>query len=364
MFSLHIDTARTWRGGQSQVMYTVTGLRARGQRTVLVAHPAGELGARMAAHDDLIRFAPRNEFDLIAAWRLAETLRALGPDLIHAHDPHGVAMASTALSMVPTASRPRLVASRRVEFHIGRRALSRWKYSKVDCFIANCTAVRDRLVEDGIAAGRTTIVNEGVDVARIAELPASQVRKEFDIPAQAPIICNVAALVPHKGQSHLVDAAAIVVRTVPDARFLIVGDGDLRQQLSQQIRENNLQDRVLLTGFRTDALELTKGCDLFVMSSVSEGMCTALVDAMAASKPAVATVAGGIPEVMVDGQTGFLVPPGDHQALADKLLALLTDRELRLRMGEAALHRARDRFGVDRMVDATARAYERVVRST
>jgi glycosyltransferase involved in cell wall biosynthesis len=103
---------------------------------------------------------------------------------------------------------------------------------------------------------------------------------------------------------------------------------------------------------------MTKGFDLFVMSSTTEGMCTALVEAMAASKPAVATDAGAIPEVMVDGETGFLVPVRDHEAMAARIVQLLKNPKLRAQMGEAALQRARDRFTVDRMVEGTQAVYE------
>ena len=360
MFSLHIDTARTWRGGQSQVLYTVLGLRAIGQRAVLVAHPEGELLRRMSEGHDLIPLAPRNEIDLAAAWRLSRVLKQLMPDVVHAHDPHGVAMAATALAIASPTPRPALVASRRIEFRIAQNSFSRWKYSQIDCFVANSEAIRHRLVGDGIPRAKVTIVNEGVDVERIVRMPAGNVHAPFYLPTHSPVVGNVAALVPHKGQQHLIDAAALVVRDVPDARFVIVGDGELRESLEKHIKEKHLERHVFLAGFRADALELTKGFDLFAMSSVSEGMCTALVDAMAASKAAVATIAGGIPEVMVDGETGFLVPPRDHHAMAEKLVLLLKDESLRARMGEAALKRARERFTVERMVEGTAAVYERL----
>jgi glycosyltransferase involved in cell wall biosynthesis len=121
-----------------------------------------------------------------------------------------------------------------------------------------------------------------------------------------------------------------------------------------------LERHVFLAGFRVDALELTKGFDLFAMSSVSEGMCTALVDAMAASKAAVATSAGGIPDVLVDGETGFLVPPRDHHAMAAGIVRLLRDEPLRRRMGAAAFDRARAKFTVERMVEGTAAVYARL----
>src|SRR6185295_3466165 len=115
---------------------------------------------------------------------------------------------------------------------------------------------------------------------------------------------------------------------------------------------------VFLAGFRTDALELTKGCDLFAVSSINDGLCMALIDAMAMAKPAVATTAGGIPEVMVDGETGYLVPPRDHRAMADSLVFLLKHPEARQAMGEAARSRVGEEFTVDRMVEATAAVYE------
>src|SRR5687767_3355152 len=118
MFSLHIDTARTWRGGQNQVLVTVLGLRALGHRTVLVAHSAGELRQRAQEGLDLVPLAPRTEMDLGAAWRLSRVIKQLRPGIVHAHDPHGVAMAALALSMSTQPVKPPLVASRRVDFRL------------------------------------------------------------------------------------------------------------------------------------------------------------------------------------------------------------------------------------------------------
>jgi glycosyltransferase involved in cell wall biosynthesis len=361
VFSLHIDTARTWRGGQGQVMHTVMGLRARRQRTALIAHPDGELYRRMSEGTDLIPLAPRNEIDLSAAWRLSRVLKQLRPDVIHAHDPHGVAMAATALSIASPSRVPILVASRRIEFRIAHNSFSKWKYSRVDCFIAISEAVRERLIADGIPRQKTTVVHEGVDVERIVHLPAANVHAAFYLPTHAPIVGNIGALVPQKGQHHLIDAAAIVVRAVPDSRFVICGDGELRQPLEEQIRRKHLERHVFLAGFRPDVLELLKGFDLFALSSIHEGMCTSLVDAMAASKAAVATRVGGVPEVVADGETALLVPPRDHEAMADRIAALLKDDARRARMGAAALKRAREHFTVDHMVRGTLATYERLL---
>jgi glycosyltransferase involved in cell wall biosynthesis len=366
MFSLHIDTARTWRGGQNQVLLTVNGLQSIGNRAALVAHPDGELRRRAAEGLDLIPIAPRTEMDLSAAWRLSRVIRRLGPDIIHAHDAHGVAMAALALSMGAASTTlaggraPALVAARRVDFHLRGNSLSRWKQRQVDCFIAASEAIRQMLLSDGVPPQRTITVHEGIDVEHVLAAPPVNVHEAFWLPHHAPVVGNVAALVPHKGQRHLIDAAHLVVREIPDARFVILGEGELRDALERQVREHHLEKHVLLPGFRTDVLGCIKGFDLFAMSSVTEGLGTSLLDAMACSRAIVATRAGGIPEVVDDGVTGSLVPPRDHAAMAQAIVRLLRDNELRKGMGEAGLARVTERFTVEQMVAATADAYEKV----
>ncbi|HEX7485020.1 MAG TPA: glycosyltransferase, partial [Vicinamibacterales bacterium] len=335
MFSLQIDTARSWRGGQNQVLLTARGLRARGHRVVVVAHPDGELRKRLPADMEVVPLAPRNEVDLPAAWRLARVLRDLQPEVIHAHDPHGVAVAATALSIASLSRRPALIAARRVDFHIKSNSFSRWKYRQVDRFVTASDAIRAMLIEDGVPPDRTVTVHEGIDVDRIVAAEPLNVREEYWFPPHSLIVGNIAALVPHKGQKYLVDAAAIVVREMPEARFLVLGEGELRTSLEQQIKHLHLAQHVVLAGFRADVLAVLKGLDLFVMSSVTEGLGTSLLDAMAADRAVVATRAGGIPEVVVDGETGLLVPPRDARALAAAILELLRDGTRRRQLADA-----------------------------
>ncbi|HEU4939336.1 MAG TPA: glycosyltransferase [Vicinamibacterales bacterium] len=360
MFSLHIDTARTWRGGQNQVLTTLMGLRALGHRTMLVAHSEGELRQRAAEGLDLVPLAPKTELDLTAAWRLSRLLRQLKPDVIHAHDPHGVAMAALALSMSTQIVKPPLVASRRVDFHLRGNSLSRWKYRQVDCFICASEAIRQILVGDGVPESRAVTVHEGIDIERVERAEPANLHGEFWLPHHAPIVGNVAALVPHKGQRHLIDAAKAVVLQMPDTRFIIAGEGELRPALERQIRDYHLEKHVLLAGFRPDVLSLHKAFDIFVMSSVTEGLGTSLLDAMAAGKPIVATRAGGIPEVVAHEETGVLVPPRDHDAMAEAIVRLLKDAMLRGQMGDAGRARARSLFSAERMVQNTLNVYQRV----
>ena len=364
MFSLHIDTARTWRGGQNQVLLTVNGLRALGHRAALVAHPDGELRRRAQEGMELIPIAPRSEMDLSAAWRLARVVKQLKPDVIHAHDPHGVAMAALALSFRSGADKgggtPALVAARRVDFHLKGNSFSRWKYRQVDLFIAASDAIRQMLVGDGVPQDQTVTVHEGVDIEHLVAAAPVNVHEALFLPHHAPVVGNVAALVPHKGQRHLIEAAHLIVQVLPDARFVILGEGELREPLEHLVRDYHLEKHVLLPGFRTDVIGWIKGFDLFAMSSVTEGLGTSLLDAMACSKAIVATRTGGIPEVVDDQVTGLLVEPRNHHEMAAAIVRLLSEDSSRQEMAAAGFARVSERFTVERMVAETLEAYARV----
>src|SRR6185369_10524964 len=225
----------------------------------------------------------------------------------------------------------------RVDYPLKGNSFSRWKYRQVDAFIAASEAIRQMLVADGVPAERTVTVHEGIDVDHVTAAPPVNVHEAFWLPHQAPVVGNVAALVPNKGQRYLIEAAHLVVQEIPDARFVILGEGELREQLERQVHDHHLEKHVLLPGFRTDVLGCIKGFDLFAMSSVTEGLGTSLLDAMACSRPIVATTAGGIPEIVEDGVNGLLVGPRDHVAMARAMVDLLTNESRRREMGEAGL---------------------------
>jgi len=175
-------------------------MRALGHRAVLVAHSEGELFRRASEGPDLVPLAPVNEIDLAAAWRLSKIIRQSRPAIVHAHDPHAVSMAALALSFGAPAPRPKMIASRRVDFHLQSHAFSQWKYRQMDGFIAASNAIKAILVQDGIPAGRIDVVHDGIDVDKIARRPAADLHAEYWLPHGVPAIVNVGALVAHKGQ--------------------------------------------------------------------------------------------------------------------------------------------------------------------
>ena len=187
--------------------------------------------------------------DLSAAWRLSRLIKQLQPDVAaRARSARRRDGGAGAVDEHATRPQPPLVAARRVDFHMKGNALSRWKYRQVDCFICASEAIRQMLIADGVPAARAVTVHEGIDLGHVEAAPAADLHAELWLPHHAPIVGNVAALVPHKGQRHLIEAAALVVKQVPDARFVIAGEGELRPALERQIKDHHLEKHVFLDG--------------------------------------------------------------------------------------------------------------------
>jgi glycosyltransferase involved in cell wall biosynthesis len=166
------------------------------------------------------------------------------------------------------------------------------------------------------------------------------VRAELGIPEDAPVFGAVANFREKKGHKYLIEATALVLREIPEARLVLVGQGPLEGELRRQVREMNLDGAVIFTGQRGDAPRVAASFDVFALGSVHEGLAIALIEAMAMGVPAVVTSAGGLPEVVQHGKQGFIVEPREPRQLADSIVSLLTNPALRREMGEQARKRA------------------------
>ena len=350
---VHADSARTWRGGQNQVLLTARGMAARGHEIWLACQSDAPLESRARAAGVAVRpMAFHGDFSPGALVALARLVRETRPDIVHLHDPHAVSVGLAVSSLAPGF---RKIASRRVDFPL-RGPLSRWKYGACRRVIAVSRAIAGQLERDGVPADRIRLVYEGVPDR---PTPGGGLRalEELGVPRGARVVGNVAALTGHKDHATLIEAAGLVRRRMPDVWFVVVGEGELRGELERQARALEVHDRLVFAGFRDDVDRLLAAFTVFCLSSHMEGLGTSLLDAMVLGRPIVATAAGGIPEAVEDGVTGRVVPPRDPAALADALVDVLAD-EVRLRaMGAAGRRRYEERFTADRMVEETLAVY-------
>ena len=359
---LHLNTERTWRGGEQQNLWLAAGLRDLGFESEVVAQPGSPLAERaralgLAVHE--VRM--RGEWDFLAGRRLRRLYRERKPDLVHMHTSHAHTLGCLAAL---GKGGPLTAVSRRVDFSIYRNflRLSRFKYLHLgDRFIAISAAVRDVMIRDGIPADRIEVVWSGVDVERLEKAPRKDLREVLCLPPGTPLVGDVAAFGWHKAQEVLVAAVPRLLEQVPDAHVVLVGEGECRPRVEAAARAlGPAGERVHFSGFRDDVPSVLPSLDLFVMSSVMEGLCTSALDAQAVGVPVVASAVGGLVEAVADGESGLLVPPRDPRALADAMARLLLDGDLSASFGEAGRARVRERFSVKAMVEGTGRVYERM----
>jgi len=364
MVTVHVNTERTWRGGERQMCTLARGLQERGHVAHVVCRPNSpcEEGAkRMGLPAHPLKIC--GDLDLPAAWRLARLLDRLGAEIVHAHTARTHLVCALAARLAQR--RPACIVHRRVDFSLHKMPLrlSGLKYRwGVDRYIAITAAVRDVMVRDGVPPGKISIVHSCADLSRfenVARRPG--LRAEWGVPADAPLVGAVGALVGHKAHADLLDAAALVLRQRPEAHFIILGEGPLRPALEAQARALGIQQRVYLPGERSDVPACLAEFDLFCMSSRMEGLGTAVLEAMAMRRPVASTDAGGLAEVVRDGENALVARAGDSAALAGCILRLLSDRALARRLAEAGRRTVEAEFSAGMMVERTLAVYREVL---
>jgi len=292
--------------------------------------------------------------------RLADALRRGRVDVVNGHNPTGALYATIAARL---AGVPVIVRTEHSFHYPGRHsALYAWLLEPPLTAVANRVVCVSETVHQSHAhripwmAGRFVTIANGIS-APPAVRPRGVARADLGLGADDPVALTAGGLTRPKAQHVLVNAFAQVVAALPAARLLLAGEGPMRPALEQLIREHHLEANVRLLGSREDVPELLEAADVFVLSSVREGLSMTLLEAMRAGRAAVATGVGGNGEAIAVGKTGLLVPPQDPKALAEAVTALLADREKAQAWGAAARERWARLFTAERMTRDTERIY-------
>jgi glycosyltransferase involved in cell wall biosynthesis len=243
-------------------------------------------------------------------------------------------------------------------------ALYGWTAHYADRVIAVSDDVRRfHLKYTGISEEKLETIENGINVERYSgqESAGRALRREFGLDDSAPVFGIVGRLSPPKDHLTFLQSAALILKKAPHARFLVVGDGPLRQRLESLAGELGLTSAVIFTGFRKDIPAILSCLDVLVFTSLWEGLPVTLLEGMAAGLPVVATSVGGIPSVVLPGKTAFLVPPADPTAFADACLALASDSNLRRSFGRAGLEHVTFHYSLDRMLDKVTALYVKLL---
>lgn len=385
-------------GGEAYLLHVLAGARDAGMDVTVLAMPGSGLAAAARAASaqvielDLMRGSP-----VAVGGRVADILRSAAPDILHgtgyytnmiarvagrrlgAKVVNSVLCEPASTLSFRTSARDRLVQWMRAT---ADDATAAW----ADAIVANSEAVKRGLVRQGIPEGRVEVIPNAIDVAAVraeaarGELPSELSRLGYDAVSMAPgaaapsaqgdgrrgrarhLLVTVGRLEAVKGLDVLFDAVTLAAASRPCLRVVIAGEGEEGERLSARIAADaTLSERVLLAGYVPSAPALMAVCAVYCLPSLSEGLNTTILEAMALGRPVVATSVGGAPEVIEDGVSGRLVPPRDPRALARAIESMLSDAEGARRMGDAGRAVAEARFDVAPMVGATLGVYARVL---
>ena len=306
--------------------------------------------------------------DLVSLARLVKLMRQLRPDVVHTH----MAKAGTVGRLAAMVCRVPLI----VHTYHGHVFHSYFGPLKTRVFITIERALgmgtsrivtvgdsqRDEIASYGVAPRDKLVpIRLGLELEPFlhAEQARGQLRSELGYDTTTPLIGIVARLVPIKAHETFFEAARIVHSARPATRFLILGDGERRAELESLVRRLNLTEAVRFLGWRHDMLRIYADLDVVALSSLNEGSPVSLIEALAAARPVVATRVGGVPEVVVDGETGLTVPASDARKLGEAMLSLLEDRTLAEQLGQAGRRHVYPRYDSSRLVDDMRTLYLR-----
>lgn len=355
---VHVEWGRHWSGGTRQVASLLEGLAQRGIGSCLVCQEGSELAERMQGKIALKTFNLRGEHDLLAWWEFARWLSAFKREqktmektlLVHVHSRRGA---------FPTLLIARLLKLSTI-LHWRVAAPIRFPIKFADIVIAISEAAARQALKSGYPPEKVIIVRSGIDTGFFEPFDGArkQMRDRLGLEEKEFVVVAVGRLIKGKGQDLLLRSIA---NLEPSTRptLLLVGDGDERKQLEKLAVELGVEQKVKFLGFQKDIRSILWAADVFVHSPTTfpEGLSVAILEAMAAGLPVIATPVGGIPEIVRHGETGWLVPPNDATALAEALKCLWSDPLLRQQLGKTAQAHVREHHDINTLVERTSQVY-------
>jgi len=364
---LHLIDGLTFGGAETLLRDLASGLEKRGYRVTVGYSTPGPFVQELVDKGLTLKRIPRLAMiDPIFLLRMVRLMQLDPPQIVHTHlfksDFHGRVAARLAgvPVVVSTLHNNDSWAKNRI---LGRIYGATARFA--DRLIAVSPEVREyHLDKTGVPVDKVMVIENGVDVAAFSghEAGAKAVRTEFGIAPTAPLFGIIGRLKPQKDLPTFLLAAVEILRQQPDARFLVVGDGPLREELEAQAKELDLLPALIFTGMRKDISTIMAAVDVLVLSSLWEGLPVILLEAMAAARPVVSTAVDGVKSVVLPDASALLVNTGSPSALADACVKLARDPVLRQKMGNSGLKRVSDFYSLDAMIDRISKLYIELLR--
>ncbi|MCR4439280.1 MAG: glycosyltransferase family 4 protein [bacterium] len=357
---LFVNSIQMFGGGEVWMLRTLALLKERGHRAWLLCRPGTRLAAEASRQGiPVVTMRMRGDFDPLVIWQVYRLLKRLRVQVVLTNMDKELRFAGIAARLAGVKT---VFPRRGIDYPLKNRWRYRFAYTRIaSAVIANSQATANALLRNApwLAREEIVVIHNGIDPAPFAKA-RPRLREELRISPGAKVVGFVGQLDERKGICYLLKAFRQVHRRHPEAVLLMVGEGPLKGWVAEAAAQVNLP--VILAGFRDDVPAVMQSIDLLVLPSLWEGFGIVLIEAMAAGKPVVTTAVSSMPEIVVDGGTGLLVPPADAGALAEAMCTLLADPALRRRMGRAGRARVAAHFSDQRMVAELERLFLQKVR--
>jgi glycosyltransferase involved in cell wall biosynthesis len=310
----------------------------------------------------------KHHLDFFVILKIYSLIKKIRPNIAHTHLVHADIYGTLSCRIARV---PRIISSKHNHDPFRAHPLFKLVSSFVSRYHDRIIAISESLKEflykvEGIDKEKITVIKYGLNPEKLASVSTKlnkklTLRDEFKIPHDYIIIGNVARLISQKGYPFLIDAFHDLVKEGFKIVLIIVGEGLLREELQNQVQDLGLEDKVFFTGYRTDVIQLMDEFDIFVFPSIWEGFGLVLLEAMSLGKPIISSNVGAIPEIVIDGETGFLVMPRDVLGLRNVMKKLIESPDLRKSIGEKGRERLKAEFSVEKMVKKTEKLYNKLL---
>ncbi|MCX8109057.1 MAG: glycosyltransferase family 4 protein [Verrucomicrobiae bacterium] len=353
---LHLNNEKSWRGGERQTLLLAKGLQDIGVESVIGCRP-GTLLEQYASNESLPTLSvPSNGF--AALWAIGRAAHHF--DLIHCHTgrTHSLAAIAGVFHRTP------LVVTRRVGFLPANNWFNRFKFQKAASVACISQFILNRLLEWGADRAKLRLIRSAVTPFPAEWLTAAHrtaCRSRLGISPDARVVGNIAALTSEKDHQTFIRAARLLVDQMPDVKFVILGDGELRPTLERLSAQLGLKRHLFMPGFVPRAEQFIPAFDVFVMTSIIEGLGSIILDCFAAGVPVVATAGGGLSETVYHEQTGLVTGVGDYAAICESISRILRDHQLAARLCRAAREWVQRECTVERMSKAYLAMYRDIM---
>ena len=358
---LHLSTEKTWRGGEQQIVYLHEQLLEMGIESIVACREHSVMHHYFKNHGLPYQTFPfESAYDVKTILAIRQFIRAEKIEILHMHTAKGHTLA--VLAGILGVKIP-MVLSRRVDFPVKDNWFSRYKYNYPNIRKILCVsdAIRKMLEPDINNPDKLLTIHSGVDPSKYKmRFYSNYLKKKYGLPAESKIIGNTSALADHKDYFTFVNTAQHVLSNYEDVYFFIVGEGPLEPEIREYIVQKNLNEKIIMTGFLSNIIEVLDSFDIFLFTSKTEGLGTSVLDALGMGIPVVATKAGGVPEMISHNENGLLAEVKDANQLSLHLKNLLRNPELGKKLaasGRQTIHS----FSTEQVAKKTLEVYRSII---